>query len=186
MTEQLSDIGKRLKEFRSIMGVAPEEMAVKMGVGIDEYTAYEGGEKDFSFSFLYNAAGLFGIDIVDLISGESPRLTTAALVRNGQGYAISKRGAYEYKHLAFMFSNKKAEPFMVTAEPGKQKDEVITMHSHEGQEFNYMVSGTMELHLGEIVYEMNAGDSIYFDSGVPHGLKAVGTQPATFIAVVIK
>ena len=72
---------------------------------------------------------------------------------------------------------------MVTAEPN---DSVIKLHAHEGQEFNYMVSGKMEFHLDNIIYELNEGDSVYFDSSVPHAMKALGNQPAKFIAVVIK
>jgi quercetin dioxygenase-like cupin family protein len=117
------------------------------------------------------------------MSGDSPHLSDWCLVRKGEGYAIDRRAAYKYNHLAFTFRNKKAEPFMVTVEP---KTETPTPHSHEGQEFNYMVSGSMEFHLDNKVYELKTGDSVYFDSGIPHAMKAVGEQAAKFIAVVIK
>ena len=185
MTEQLTEIGGRLGALRDIMDIPTEKMAEKMKLGVDEYISYERGEKDFSFSFLYNAANILGVDVLDIISGESPKLTKCALVRNGKGFDIMRREAYDYKHLAFTFSHKKAEPFMVTVEP-KQDGGELTLHSHDGQEFNYMVSGSMEFHLGDTVYELSGGDSIYFDSGVPHAMKAIGTQPAKFLAVVIK
>ena len=183
MTEQLSEIGGRLKALRDIIDIPAEKIAEELKMEVGEYLAYEKGEKDFSFSFLYSAAGLLGVDIVDIISGESPRLTTCAVVRRGEGYDIMRREAYDYKHLAFTFRNKKAEPFMVTVEP---KDSLLTLHSHEGQEFNYMVSGRLEFHIGATVYELGEGDSVYFDSSAPHAMKAIGGQPAKFIAVVIK
>ena len=187
MTEQLSEIGGRLGALRDIMDIPAEKMAADMKLSVDEYIAYERGERDFSFSFLQNAATIFGVDIVDIISGESPKLTKCAVVRKGEGYDIIRRKAYDYKHLAFTFSNKKAEPFMVTVEP-KQDSELteLVLHSHEGQEFNYMVSGSMEFYLEDKFYELSEGDSVYFDSGIPHAMKAVGEQPAKFIAVVIK
>ena len=184
MTEQLSEIGGRLEALRDIIDIPAEKMAEAMKLGVGEYIAYERGEKDFSFSFLQNAANILGVDVVDIISGESPKLTKCSLVRNGKGYDIMRRKAYDYKHLAFTFSNKKAEPFMVTVEP--KLDEEPNLHSHDGQEFNYMVSGSMEFYLDNTVYELNEGDSVYFDSGIPHAMKAVGGQPAKFIAVVIK
>jgi len=184
MTEQLSDIGRRLGALREVMGISAAKMAADLKIGDDEYIAYERGEKDFSFSFLYNAAGLLGVDIVDIISGESPRLTTCAIVRKGEGYAISRQESYDYKHLAFMFSNKNAEPFMVTAQPSTASE--FVPHSHEGQEFNYMISGSMTFYHDGRVYELTEGDSVYFDSGVSHGIKVNGTQAAKFIAVVIK
>jgi quercetin dioxygenase-like cupin family protein len=184
MTEQLSEIGGRLAALRDIIGIPAEKMAEDLKLDVQEYIAYERGERDFSFSFLSNAADIFGVDIVDIISGDSPKLTKCALVRKGGGYDIMRREAYDYKHLAFTFRKKKAEPFMVTVEP--KADEAITLHSHDGQEFNYMVSGSMEFHLDSIVYELNAGDSVYFDSSVPHAMKAVANEPAKFLAVVIK
>ena len=190
MTDQLSEIGGRLKGLRKIMDIPVEKMAEDLRMNTDDYAAYERGERDFSFSFLYNAANLLGIDVVDIISGESPKLSTCALVRNGEGYDIMRRAAYNYKHLAFTFRKKKAEPFMVTVEPPNsgqsEGDGKISLHAHEGQEFNYMVSGSMEFHLGNKVYELKEGDSVYFDSGIPHAMNAIGSQSAKFLAVVIK
>ena len=184
MTDQLKEIGERLKGLRNIMDIPAEKMAENMKLNISEYIAYENGEHDFSFSFLFNAANILGVDVVDIISGETPKLTTCALVRKGEGYDINRRAAYDYKHLAFTFRKKKAEPFLVTVEPDREGK--ITLNSHDGQEFNYMLSGKMEFHLNNIVYELNEGDSIYYDSGVPHAMKAVGLQPAKFIAIVMK
>jgi quercetin dioxygenase-like cupin family protein/DNA-binding XRE family transcriptional regulator len=183
MTEQLSEIGKRLAALRDSMDIQTETIAKKLNVGEDEYVAYERGEKDFSFSFLYNAANILGVDVVDIISGESPKLTMCCLVRKGGGYDITRREAYDYKHLAFTFRNKKAEPFMVTVEP---KDGALTLHSHEGQEFVYIVRGEIEFHHGDAVYELGEGDSVYFDSVLGHAMKASGGQASKFLAVVFK
>jgi len=184
MTEQLMEIGGRLQALRNIMDIPVEKMAQDLKLSTDDYTAYESGKRDFSFSFLFNAANILGVDILDIMSGETPKLTTCALVRNGDGYEIMRREAYTYKHLAFTFSRKKAEPFMVTVEPDQSSE--VTMHTHDGQEFNYMVSGKMEFHLDDTVYVLTEGDSVYYDSSIPHAMKAANGQPAKFIAVVIR
>ncbi|MDR2575707.1 MAG: cupin domain-containing protein [Treponema sp.] len=49
-----------------------------------------------------------------------------------------------------------------------------------------MLSGKMEFYFGDIIYGLNEGDSVYFDSSVPHAMKAIGGQAAKFLAVVIK
>jgi quercetin dioxygenase-like cupin family protein len=49
-----------------------------------------------------------------------------------------------------------------------------------------MLSGKMEFHFDNIVYELNEGDSVYFDSGGPHAMKALDNQAVTFLAIVIK
>ena len=184
MTEQLKDIGARLSMLRESMALTPEKIAAALEVPLEDYLLYEAGEKDFSFSFLYNVAGILGVDVVDLISGETPKLSLCTVVRAGGGYEINRRKAYDYKHLAFTFRHKKAEPFMVTVEP--KGDSMPERHAHEGQEFNYMVAGSMDFFLGEMVYTLNEGDSVYFDSSVPHAMKAKGETPAKFLAIVMK
>ena len=184
MTEQLIEIGERLKGLRNIMDIQAEKMAEIMKLSIDDYMDYERGQRDFSFSFLFNAAKILDVDIVDIISGETPKLTTCALVRKGEGYDIKRQEVYNYKHLAITFSKKKAEPFLVTVEPNKEEE--VTLHTHEGQEFDYMLSGKMEFHLNGMAYELNEGDSVYYDSGIPHTMKPIGGQAAKFIAVVMK
>jgi quercetin dioxygenase-like cupin family protein len=182
MTDQLQEIGVRLSALREIEEFSPAEMAEKMKMKESDYISYEKGEMDFSFSFLYNAANILGVDVLDIISGESPKLSVCSLVKAGEGYDITRRKAYDYKHLAYTFRGKKAEPFLVTVEP---KDETPALHSHDGQEFDYMLSGTMQFFLGEEVYLLEAGDAVYYDSSVAHAMKAQGGE-VQFLAIVMK
>lgn len=183
MTKQLKEIGTRLKALREDCELEASEVAEKLGIPLEDYEKYESGDSDFSFSFLYNAASLLHVDVVDLMSGESPQLSSCTVVRKGKGYEVNRYKSYDYKHLAFTFRNKKAEPFFVTLEP---KRETPAMHAHDGQEFNYVVSGKMKFYFDEISYELEEGDSVYFDSGHPHAEKSIGEDPAEFIAIVIK
>lgn len=182
MTEQLLEIGIRLKTLREIMDYSDVEMAQACHVSLEDYCAYERGEKDFSFSFLYNAADQLGVDVVDIMSGDSPKLSTCSVVRAGKGFKVERRAAYSYMALAYTFRNKKAEPFLVTVEPCAMPER----HGHEGQEFQYLLSGDAEMSIGETTFILHAGDAVYFDSSVPHALRALNGKSAQFIAVVIK
>ena len=182
MTEQLKEIGFRLSALRNIAEMTPEIFCEKTGVTAQELAAYEKGELDFSFSFLYNAARVLDVDVIDLMSGDSPRLSDWCIVRNGEGYAIDRRAAYKYSHLAFTFRDKKAEPFLVTVEP---KDASPTLHDHKGQEFNWMVSGRMRFYISSMEYILEPGDSVYFNASIPHAMQALDNSPAQFLAVVI-
>jgi len=181
--EQLLEIGARLAGLREIVGFTPAGMAGKMNISEEEYSRYERGEVDFSFSFLYNAANLLGVDVLDLMSGESPKLSGCCLVRGGKGFDIARRKAYEYKHLAYTFRDKKAEPFLVAVEP--KPGETPKLHAHEGQEFDYMLEGAMTFYLGDKRMTLNAGDSVYYDSAIPHAMGA-DEKTARFLAVVMK
>jgi len=183
MNNQIKDIGMRLAGLRDDMEISTADMAEKLGVDEETYIAYENGKKDFSFSFIYNAADILGVDVLDLISGNAPTISMCSMVKKGQGYSVNRGHDYDYKHLAYTFKNKKGEPFLVTITPD---DKPPIMHGHEGQEFNYVISGNMKLYIGDISYELSEGDSVYFDSSVPHAEVALGDKEAQFIAVVIK
>ena len=182
MTEQLIEIGRRLSALRGIAEITPERFCERTGVSVRELAAYERGEKDFSFSFLYNAAHVLGVDVIDLMSGDSPRLSDWSIVRKGGGFAIDRRDAYKYMHLAFTFRDKKAEPFLVTVEP---EAGAPAKHTHEGQEFNWMVSGRTRFTISDTEYTLEPGDSVYFNASIPHAMQALDDSAAQFIAVVI-
>ena len=182
MNDQLKDIGMRLASLREDCEYSLAQMADLLKMDLDEYKEYEKGNKDFSFSFVYNCANILGVDVLDIISGSSPTLSKACMVKSGKGFSVKREHEYDYKHLAYTFRNKKAEPFLVTIEPD---DATPVLHGHEGQEFNYMLSGEMTLYIGDISYDMKKGDSIYFDASLPHAAKAKGEKAAQFIAVVI-
>lgn len=183
VNEQLQDIGMRLRCLREDMEISSKDMAEKLGVDENTYLAYEDGKNDFSFSFMYNAAEILGVDVLDIMSGDAPKLSMCCMVRKGKGYSVKREKEYDYKHLAYTFRNKKGEPFLVTITPDNKTP---VMHSHDGQEFNYILSGKVTLYIGDISYELTEGDSVYFDANVPHAEVATGEDEAQFIAVVMK
>ena len=184
MNENIQTIAIRIIDLREITGLTAEEVASRSGIPIDEYRAYEGGQKDFSFSHLFNIAKTLGVDISDLLTGESPKLKGYVLTRAGKGLAFERRKAYQYQHLAYNFRDKKAEPFIVTVEFDSQGAEKAA-HSHEGQELDYVLEGHMKIVLGGNEVYLGPGDSLYYDSALPHAMYAID-QDARFIAVVIK
>ncbi len=183
MADQIKDIAQRIATLRDICDLSAETVAKKLDMPLEEYMTYENGEKDFQISFLCKLADIFGVDVLDLLTGDAPTLSMCCVVKNGEGYAIKRNYRFDYKHLAFTFRNKKAEPFMVTATPN---DDPPVMNTHEGQEFDYVVSGKMQFYIDGISYILEKGDSVYFDSSHPHAEKAIGEKPLKFLAIVIK
>lgn len=184
MSNQIQLIAMRIRDLREISGLTPQQVAQKADVPLDEYEMYETGERDFSFSHLFNIAKTLGVDISDLLTGESPKLKGYVLTRNGQGLAFDRRKQYHYQHLAYNFSNKLSEPFIVTV----QKDEpgvIKQAHSHQGQELDYVLEGYLKILLGGNELLLGPGDSLYYDSSLPHAMYAMG-EDCRFIAVVIK
>jgi mannose-6-phosphate isomerase-like protein (cupin superfamily) len=91
---------------------------------------------------------------------------------------------YAYWNLAYNCHHKKGEPFLVEASPDTG-DRALSLNTHPGQEFNYVLEGRLLISVGGHEIEMGPGDSIYYDSNEPHGMKAVGGQRARFLAIVL-
>lgn len=184
---RIAEIARRIQSLRLDLDLSVEQMAATAGVSEEEYLAAEGGERDLSFTFLYRCAEKFGVDIVELLTGESPHLTGYSVVRAGQGLSIRRREGFEYRHLASTFAHKLAEPFFVTAPFLAEAAEApIALSKHAGQEFDYVLSGKLRFAHEGHTEELAAGDAVFYDSGRGHGMVAVGDEPCTFLAIVLK
>ena len=185
-TNKLTEIGLRIKEMREIAGITIAEMADKTEVSQEQYLAYENGTEDFPFSFIHKCALVFGIEITDLLEGQSANLSSYTVTRKGQGQQTAKEDGIEINSLAPKFRNKIAEPYWVKYEyDPKMQNAPIHLSTHSGQEFDYVVSGRLKVQLGDHVEYLSEGDSIYYNSSTPHGMVAVDGQDCLFVAVVL-
>lgn len=183
MSERLKEIASRVRDLREIQGVSQEQAANDFGLPLETYAAYESGNSDIPVSVLYQIAGRFGVELTALLTGEEPRLHSYCLVRQRKGVAVERRQEYDYQSLAYNFSHKKAEPFLVTVEP--HADEEIHLNAHPGQEFNYVLEGTLKIIIDNHELVLNEGDSLYFDSTLKHGMVALGGVRAQFLAIIL-
>ncbi|MBR6608034.1 MAG: cupin domain-containing protein [Oscillospiraceae bacterium] len=187
MENKLMEIAFRIRELRDILEFTPEEMAEATATSVEEYVEYESGSKDFSFTFLYQCAKKFGVDMVELVTGENPRLSFYSIVRKDEGLPIKRRAGFNYQHLAYLFKNKTCEPFLVTAPYQEEvQNEPIHLSYHKGQEFDYVIEGELKIQLEDHTEILHAGDAIYYNSGHGHGMIATGGKECKFIAVVLK
>ncbi|MDD5603883.1 MAG: XRE family transcriptional regulator [Eubacteriales bacterium] len=183
MTEQIKQVSARIRELREIAGLTPQSLAAEMSIPPETYLAYESGDSDIPVSFLYEFSTKFKVELSSILTGEDPRLRSFSVVRRDMGAGVERRREYKYKSLAWNFANKNAEPFMVTVEPVPE-DAPVSYNSHPGQEFNYVVEGSLKVYINTHEIILEEGDSLYFDSGLKHGMKAGGSKRAAFIAVI--
>lgn len=182
MNEQIKQIAERLRGLRDALDLSIEEAASKTGVNKNDYEKYESGNSDIPMNFLFQVAQTFGIEISALISGDEARANAYFVTRKGTGVKVERTKAYKYQALAHGFRQAKAEPFEVTVEPN---DNPIHLNTHPGQEFNLVLEGTMLLQIAGNDVILNEGDSIYFDSTKPHGMKALNNQKVRFLAIIM-
>ena len=77
------------------------------------------------------------------------------------------------------------EPHMSTYYQPKPDDAPLEKNSHDGQEFNTVIEGSLEITIGKKVLVLNEGDSIYFDASQPHCMRALGGKAVRFLAVIV-
>ena len=185
MDEQLKQLGERLRGLRDVLDIPASEVADIIGVTPDKYEKIEAGEMDITISNLMKIAHKYGIAVEELIFSETPHMRSYFVVRKGQGMSVERTKAYKYRSLVSGFVNHKADVFIVTAEP-KPGARTIYKNSHNGQEFNLVLEGKMEIYIGGKTMVLNEGDSIYFDSSNPHGMLAVGDKPVKILAFTVE
>ena len=184
--EKLLEVAKRIREMREISGFSVEEMAEKTEVTVSEYNAYENGTEDFPFTFIHKCALAFGLGITDILEGESARLKSYTVTRRGGGRQTAEEEGISIVNVAPMFKNKIAEPYFCRYDYNESlQNKPIHLTKHAGQEFDFVLSGKMKIQIGNNFEELQAGDSIYYNSSTPHGMIAIGGEDVKFIAIIL-
>lgn len=173
MKYDIKEVSARLRATRESLDYSVEDMAKATKITTEEYLAYENGEKDISLSILDECAEALGIEMVELLTGNSPTLQKYSLVRKGEGLPIERRIGFTYQHMAYLFKKKKIEPLLVNIPYEPDLTKPVHLSVHEGQEMNYVLKGKIKFIVGNSTEYLKEGDCIYFDSSNPHGMIAI-------------
>ena len=183
---KIGEMASRIRELRELLGFSVEEMAQKTDVSVDEYIRCESGEQDLNFAFIYRCALALNVNVTDIIEGYSPTLKSYTVTRRGTGQKVSQAHGMTYYNLAYAFQNRIAEPLYVrTKYDPEAQNRDIELTTHEGQECDIVIEGSLMVQVGEHKEVLGPGDSIYFDSDTPHGMIAVNGQDCIFYAIVL-
>ena len=182
----LMEVALRIKEMREIMGFSTAEMADKTEVPEEQYLLYESGTVDLPFTFIHKCSQAYGVGMADLLEGRSAKLSTYTVTRKGHGVDTAKEDGIMIQNMAPWFVNKLAEPYYVTYQYSEElQDKPIHTTKHSGQEFDFVVSGRLKIQIGDNVEYLSEGDSIFYNSSLPHGMIAVDGRDCVFIAIVV-
>ena len=183
MNEDMKVVGERIRELREIFGMTEDEMAREVGVEPDVYRMYEENGENIPISVLFHISQKFKVDMTEVLTGKAARLNTYAICRRGQGKEIERFEGYRFESLAHRFSGKIMEPLLVTLMPSDKPAPLVT---HQGQEFNMILEGTVAVVYDGVEHILHEGDTIYFNPTHPHGQHAVGDKKARFLTVIIE
>lgn len=175
----VNEIGERISELRDACGFTMKEMADALGIDLKTYINYERSGEDIPIGVIFRIANKCGVDFNEIISGHAAKLNTYQVVRKGEGMEIPRSSEYTYKDLAYLYGQKIMQPSMVTLHTSEAE-----LNTHEGQEFDYVVSGSMSLHIDGREVKLSAGDSVYLNPMLPHGFSVSDGESCTFLAVI--
>ena len=160
--ENRKDVANRIRSLREDNDLTIEDMAAATGRSPQEYAARESGDMDLTFTFVYKCAKKFGVDVVELLTGESPRLKHYEIVRQGEGLPLERHTDFHYLHKAPHFKNRLGETFLVDVpyQPQSQ-NEPIHLSYHEGQEMDFVLKGRLRFRFEDHFEEVSAGDKLF-------------------------
>ena len=180
--DEIKQIAERLRGLRDILELSVDDLSAECGISKEEYIQAETGDSDISVSMLQKIARKYDIALDALMFGEEPKMNSYFLTRAGKGTSIERTKVYKYQSLAAGFIHREADPFIVTVEPN---DAPMHYNSHDGQEFNYVLEGRMMISINGKELILNEGDSLYFNSKLPHGMKALDGKNVRFLAIIM-
>ena len=181
MNEKVKDIAVRIKGLRLLAGESEKTVAGAIGINVSEYLKYENAQDDIPVSILYEIAEYYKVDMTEILTGTSPKLHDISFVKKGEGLKVERFDQYKFESLAYKYSNRKIEPLLVELDPDNSPELV----SHKGQEFNFCLEGRMQVIIGKESFIMEPGDSLYFNSTLPHKQLALDGKPAKFVTIIL-
>ena len=183
---QLMEIALRIREMREILGYSKQKMADLTEVSEETYRLYETGTVDLPFTFMHKCAKVFGLEITDLLEGQSAKLSGYTVTRRGKGLVTASEDGITIQDMAPMFRKKLATPYWVTYQYSPELQNLpIHTTTHAGQEFNLVIKGAMRIKVGEHVEVLREGDSIFYKSSTPHGMIAIDGQDCVFLSMIM-
>ena len=111
---QLMDVAMRIRDMRELLGYSMQKMAELAEVSEEDYKLYESGTVDLPFTFMHKCAKVFGLEITDLLEGQSAKLSGYTVTRRGKGLVTASEDGITIQDMAPMFRKKLATPYWVT------------------------------------------------------------------------
>jgi transcriptional regulator with XRE-family HTH domain len=180
-------IGKKIRELRKKAGFVLQDLSDRTGLSKPLLSQIEKEIVSPPIATLLKISKALGVNIGFFFQDDYPE-EKVVLVRSDESKVIDSRyfgreeSGYYYEALAYKKSKKYMEPFLV--EFKRMKAEKLSYFSHEGEEFIYLLEGTLEFRTQDQQYILYPGDSLYFESSIPHAYRALERKNARALTVV--
>ncbi|RLB42276.1 MAG: Cro/Cl family transcriptional regulator [Deltaproteobacteria bacterium] len=191
MTDEAKDLnlGKKIRDIRLKRGLTLQELSDLTGLSKASLSQIENNVTVPPIATLLKISRALGKHIADFFQDEAPASERISVVRAEERKEImshmqmeARRIGYRYESLAYHLPDKKMEPFMVEVEP--RDEDASIFYKHKGEEFLFVMEGELEFRGAGRVIILKPGDSLYFDSEIPHALRGLRGKKVRALAVI--
>lgn len=184
--DQSMPVGQKVKSIREQKGLSLEDLSQRTGLEVERLRRIEDEPASPPLGVLIKLGKGLDMSFGTLISSGEERAYTVVRKKDRKAMSryASQRGTsygYSYEALAPEMTNRSMEPFIVTLQ---QTEEDVPLSSHDGQEFIFVLKGTMEAIVGESREVLEPGDCIYYQSSEPHLVRPADQGPTVILAVI--
>lgn len=180
-------IGRKIRELRKKEGLVLQDLSNRTGLSKALLSQVEKEVVFPPIATLLKISKALNVGISFFFQDGDPE-QKVVLVRRNESKVIDSRhfgreaGGYYYEALAYKKSRKHMEPFLV--EFKRKPLSELSYFSHEGEEFIYLLKGKLEFRTETERFVLEPGDSLYFESSLPHAYRALGRGHAKALTVV--
>ena len=187
MSEE-NKLGKKITTLREAHHLTTEELAQRCDTAVETIEGLEAGQLPHSLAPLIKITRALGVRLGTLMDDDEqhgPSYLDAEQmeqVTRMKSLETTSGGELSYFSLAAGRPSRHMDPFVITVDPVEGIEHKLV--GHEGEEWLYGMEGQIEIEYGKELYVLGPGESIYYDSIVPHQVRAHNGQKATFLACV--
>lgn len=180
-------IGKKIRELRRKGGLVLQDLSDRTGLSKPLLSQIEKETVSPPIATLLKISKALNTNISFFFQNDESE-EKVVVVRKDESQVIGSRhfgreaSGYYYEALAYKKSKKYMEPFLV--EFKRKRADQVSYFSHDGEEFIYLLEGTLEFRTEHLKYVLYPGDSLYFESSVPHAFRSLERKNARALAVV--
>lgn len=182
-------LGEKIVTLRTAHHLSSQDLADRCGCDVSVIDGLEAGELPPSLAPLIKITRALGVRLGTLMDDDESfgpvYIDNAAMgevLRLESLQTANDAGDLSYFSLAVGRPSRHMDPFVITVTPSGETDHELV--GHEGEEWLFGMEGCIEIEYGKDVYVLHPGESIYYDSIVPHQVRAYDGQSAKFLAVV--
>ncbi|MCI8468502.1 MAG: helix-turn-helix domain-containing protein [Eggerthellaceae bacterium] len=182
-------LGRKIETLRTAHHLTAQDLADRCGCDVALINDLESGVAPASLAPLIKLTRALGVRLGTLMDDDESfgpayisqdQMSEVERVKSLQ--TASDAGDLSYFSLAAGRPSRHMDPFVITVDPSGETDHELV--GHEGEEWLYGMEGCIEIEYGNEVFVLHPGESIYYDSIVPHQVRAHDGQKAKFLACV--